>query len=96
VSRSRIADNVFTGIRRRTPFPGLTWSSEPSIWQVANGSAIWLSPGSDENEISGNTFEDVASHAIVLESDNNRVETQSSSDTVRDLGSGNRVTVPDQ
>jgi len=68
----------------------------PPEWADANGSGIWISPGSDGNEIIGNTFEDVASHAIVLEDDSNRVETRSSSDTVRDLGSGNRVTGPNQ
>jgi len=95
-SRNRIVNNTITGVVRRHPFPG-NWNPDlDQAWRDANGSGIWLSPGSDENEIVGNTFEDVASHAIVLEGDNNRVETRSSSDTVRDLGIGNRVTVPDQ
>jgi len=85
-SRNRIVNNTVTRVVRREPFPG-----NPDAWREANGSAIWLSPGSDENEIIGNTFEDVASHAIVLEGDRNVVEKRSSSDTVRDLGSGNRV-----
>jgi pimeloyl-ACP methyl ester carboxylesterase len=52
-----------------------------------------VSPGSNGNEIVGNTFEEVASDAIVIEGDRNRVETRSASDAVRDLGRENRVGV---
>lgn len=90
-SNNRIVGNHVEGIRRRSPFPGLTWGDDPDRWREANGSGIWVSPGSDDNEIVGNTFEDVASDAIVLEGDGNRVELGSASDVVRDLGSENEV-----
>jgi hypothetical protein len=91
-SRNRIVNNTITGIARRDPFPGNTLAFPPVRWREANGSGIWISRGSDRNEIHGNTFEDIASYAVVLEGDGNVVETRSASDTVRDLGSGNRVT----
>lgn len=89
-SRNRISGNTITGIRRREPFPGITWGAPPT-WEVANGSAIWVSPGSEENEIAGNIFEDIAAFTVVVEGDDNRVELRSADDTVRDLGCGNRV-----
>jgi parallel beta-helix repeat protein len=73
-SGNRIANNTLTAVERRDPFPGNTLGGEPERWREANGSAIWLSPGSDENEIAGNTFEDIAAFAVVLEGDSNRVE----------------------
>lgn len=91
-TRNRIVDNTITGVQRREPFPGNTLGGDPERWRVANGSGIWISPGSEENEIVGNVFEDIASDAVVLEGNRNRVETLSTSDAVRDLGSGNRVT----
>lgn len=91
-SRNRISGNTLTGIQRREPFPGITWiGAEHTTWEAANGSAIWISPGSDGNEVVGNIFEDIAADAVVLEGDSNRVELRSASDSVRDLGSGNRV-----
>lgn len=95
-SRNRIVGNTITGIRRREPFPGNTVLSSSERWREANGSGIWLSPGSDGNEIVANTFEDIAAHAIVLEGDSNRVELRSASDSVHDVGSGNRVTVAER
>jgi parallel beta-helix repeat protein len=97
-SRNRIVNNTITGIKVRERFPGNYFGPLPELelrpaWQAANGSGIWLSPGSDENEILGNTFEDVAAGAIVLEGGRNRVEHRDASDAVRDLGSGNRVSV---
>jgi pimeloyl-ACP methyl ester carboxylesterase/ketosteroid isomerase-like protein len=93
-SRNRIVNNTITGVLRREPFPG-NWNSElDQAWRAANGAGIWLSPGSDENEIAGNSFDDITTHAIVLEGDRNRVKTGGASDAVHDLGSGNRVTVP--
>jgi parallel beta-helix repeat protein len=93
-SRNRIVNNTITGVLRRKPFPG-NWSSEfDQEWRDANGSGIWLSPGSDENDIIGNVFEDVAGHAVVIEGDRNRVHTRSAGDAVRDMGSGNRVSGP--
>jgi parallel beta-helix repeat protein len=94
-SRNRIAGNTIAGIRPRDPFPGndLHIGMSPQ-WEVANGAGIWISPGSDGNEIAGNTFEDVASYAVFLEGDNNRVELRSAGDTVRDLGTGNRISGP--
>jgi parallel beta-helix repeat protein len=98
-SRNRIANNTVTRVVRREPFPGNSMAALPILggnpegWRQANGSSIWISPGSDENEIVGNTFEDIASHAIVLEGDRNRVETRTPANSVRDLGSGNQVSV---
>jgi parallel beta-helix repeat protein len=90
-SRNLIVNNTITGVVRRQPFPG-NWNSEPDqVWREANGSGIWLSPGSNENEIAGNVFEDIAGDAIVLEGDRNRVETRSTSDGIRDEGSGNLI-----
>lgn len=94
LSPSRISDNTIMGIRRRAPFPGLTWDGYEHRWEEANGSAIWVSPGSDGNEIAGNRFEDIAAAAVYVEGDSNRVELQNAGDTVRDLGSGNRVSGP--
>lgn len=94
-SRNRILNNTITGIARRSPFPGTTMNSaDPEAWREANGSGIWVSSGSEENEIVGNTFEDIAGHAVVLQGDRNVVEIRSPSDSVRDLGSGNRVSGP--
>jgi parallel beta-helix repeat protein len=92
-SRNRIVNNSIRGVVVRDPFPGNRLSFGPD-WQEANGSGIWVSPGSAENEILGNTFEDITSDAIVIEGDRNRVETRSAIDAVRDLGSGNRVSGP--
>lgn len=89
-SGNRIVNNTITGIAVRDPFPGNTMYVPPA-WKEANGSGIWVSPGSHENEIRGNTFEDVASSAIVLEGDGNHVVTRSDGDAVQDLGTGNRV-----
>jgi uncharacterized protein (TIGR02246 family) len=98
-SRNRIADNEISGIVRRSPFPGNamgTWGARGLAppWAEGNGAGIWLSPGSEENEIVGNVFEDVASYAVVIEGDRNRVETRSASDAVHDLGGGNQVSGP--
>jgi parallel beta-helix repeat protein len=96
-SGNRIANNTFTTIAPRDPFPGNFFGPRPEMgvpleWEGANGSGIWVSSGSEENEIVGNRFSDIASDAIVLQADRNRVETRSASDPVRDLGSGNQVT----
>jgi hypothetical protein len=91
-ARNRIVNNTFSAIRVRDPFPGNVLGAPPA-WEVANGSAIWVSAGSVENEIIGNVFEDVATEAVVLEGDRNVVETRNVADAVRDLGSGNRVRV---
>lgn len=91
VSRSRIAGNTITGIERRDPFPGITWDGFEQQWETANGSGIWLSPGSDGNEVVGNVFEDIAADAVVVEGDGNQVELADPADAVRDLGRSNRV-----
>lgn len=93
-SHNRIADNTIAGIILRDPFPGNTGSGPKS--RNANGAGIWVSAGSDRNEIFGNTFADIATYAVVLEGDRNVVRTRRVSDEVRDLGAGNRVTRPDQ
>lgn len=90
-SQIRIVGNTITGIQRRVPFPGNTWGFPP-MWATANGSAIWISPGSEGNEIAENVFEDIEGDAVVLEGDQNQVVVLDSNDTVRDLGSGNVVT----
>lgn len=94
-SGNRIVNNRITGVGRRNPFPGNTLLSKAPEWREANGSGIWVSLGSNENEIRGNIFEDIASYAVVLEGDSNRVRLHSASDMVRDLGTGNRVSGPD-
>lgn len=90
-SGNRIVDNIITGVAVRDPFPGNTMYVPPP-WGEANGSGIWVSPGSDSNEIVGNTFEKVAGAEVFVEGDRNRVELRSPTDSVRDLGRGNEVT----
>ncbi|HUG38904.1 MAG TPA: alpha/beta fold hydrolase [Longimicrobiales bacterium] len=97
-SGNRFVNNTITGIALRTPFPGNTMTTplgQPTPWRQANGSAIWISPGSDGNEIAGNEFEDIAAFAVVVEGDGNRVDLTDPADAVRDLGTGNRVSGPD-
>jgi hypothetical protein len=89
-SRNRFVENTISGVVTRTSFPGNTLGSNAG-WGAANGSGIWLSHGSDENEIVGNRFSDIASYAIVIEGDRNRVEVSGPGDAVRDLGSGNQL-----
>jgi ketosteroid isomerase-like protein len=91
-SSNRVANNMITDIRHRDPFPGNVVGTVPE-WADANGSGIWLSPGSDQNKTLGNVFEDVAGHAVVIEGDRNRVETGSANDAVLDVGEGNTVRV---
>jgi parallel beta-helix repeat protein len=93
-SRNRIVNNTISGIAPRDPFPGNTLGPPPA-WREANGAGVWLSPGSHENEIVGNTFADIAAHAIVVEGDGNTVETRSAADAVRDLGADNQFWGPD-
>jgi hypothetical protein len=89
-SGNRIINNSISGVRLRGTYPGDTFSRPPP-GPDANGAGIWISRGSDENEILGNVFDDVAGDTIVLEGDRNRVETRSTSDSVHDVGSANRV-----
>jgi pimeloyl-ACP methyl ester carboxylesterase len=93
-SRNRIVNNRITSVTRRDPLPDLPDFFPDSVlaWTDANGSAIWVSPGSDGNEIVDNTFEEIASHPVVLEGDSNVVQMLNGVDMVRDLGSDNRVT----
>ena len=91
-SQNRIVENTITSIERREPFPGITWDGFAALWEAANGSGIWLSPGSNGNEIVGNSFHEIAGTAVFIESDSNRVVLQDVSDAVRNLGTGNRVT----
>ena len=90
-ARTRIVNNTITGVRVRDPFPGNTLWGGQERWREANGSAIWISPGSHGNEIVGHTFENIASHTVFLEGDSSHVEVRDAADAVRDLGSGNRV-----
>jgi parallel beta-helix repeat protein len=99
-SRNRIVNNTVTRVLRREPFPGNAIAAmpvlggDPNAWREANGSAIWLSPGSDENEIVNNTFVGVAACAAYLTGERNVVETRTASDEVCDLGAGNQVRGP--
>lgn len=90
-SSNRIVNNTITGIASRAPFPGNTLGDDPEVWREANGSAIWISPGSLANEIIGNTFENVTSYAIVIEGTGNIVELRGARDNVRDTRNANRV-----
>jgi hypothetical protein len=98
-SRNRIVNNTISRIAERDPFPGNALGPRGEMgalaWREADGAGIWLSPGSDENEIVGNIFEDVASYAIVLEGARNRVEVADPAAAIHDLGMGNRVSAPD-
>ncbi len=88
-SRNRIVTNTISGLGLQDP----SSLHERVPQAVANGSGIWLSPGSDDNELSGNTFGGIAAHAVVVEGSGNMVEVDNAGDDVRDLGSGNRVTM---
>lgn len=89
--RNRISDNIVTDIRRRAPFPGINWDPSLVTWEAGNGSGIWVSPRSRENEITRNVFERVAGASITLEGGQNRVELLSPGDSVLDLGTGNQI-----
>ncbi len=93
-SRNHIVNNRITSVTRREPLPELPDFFPDTVlaWTDANGSAIWVSPGSDGNEIVDNTFEEIASHPVVLEGDSNFVQMLNGVDVVRDLGNGNRFT----
>ncbi|HUG42078.1 MAG TPA: NosD domain-containing protein, partial [Longimicrobiales bacterium] len=65
-SRNRVVNNTIIGVAVLDPFPGNVLGRRPE-WSEANGSAIWISPGSEDNEIIGNIFDSVVSHAVVLE-----------------------------
>jgi hypothetical protein len=95
-SRNRIVNNTFTRVRLRDPFPGKFFGVLPELnlvpdWQDANGSAIWVSPGSDENQIIASSFADIAAYAVYVNGDRNVIETQRARDSVYDLGTGNQV-----
>jgi parallel beta-helix repeat protein len=72
-SRNRIVNNTVTGVVRREPFPGNSFiampliGGDPEAWCTANGSGIWLSPGSDGNEVAGNVFEGVDGASVARE-----------------------------
>lgn len=92
-SDNRVTNNTITGIIILNPFPGN--GGFPQNSRNGNGSGIWVSKGSDGNEITGNKFNDIATYSIVLEGDSNIVRILRTSDTVHDLGIGNHVTKPD-
>lgn len=93
-SRNRIVNNEITGIVQRDPFPGNSMSFAPPGWGGANGSGIWISKDSRANEVVGNSFEDIAGPAVVIEGDGNMVETMGEGGEVRDLGRANQVRTP--
>ena len=70
-SRSRIVGNAIEGVARRDPFPGNT--DRVLRWGIANGSGIWISALSEENEILDNVFDDVAGRGIYLQGRGNTV-----------------------
>jgi hypothetical protein len=88
---TRISGNTFDGVHRRTPFPGNTLLPPTPGWGQVNGAAIWISPGSDANEIVGNLFRRLDGPAVALDGDRNRVRLDHPDDQVRDRGRGNRV-----
>lgn len=90
-SGNRVEGNHLSDIRLRSPFPGLTWGDHPQRWREANGSGIWVSPASNDNEITDNRFDEIAAHAVVLEGDRNVVKPRRETDQVLDLGDANRV-----
>jgi len=89
-SGNRIANNDIRDVKHRDPFPGNV-IGRPAEWTDANGAGIWISPGSDRNQIVGNDISGTAAEAIVLEGEGNRVETIEPDDEVRDEGTGNTV-----
>jgi parallel beta-helix repeat protein len=98
-SGNRIANNSITGITRRDPFPGNTVNStdpETSGWRAANGAGIWISRGSDRNDVASNRITDVAAHHVVLEGNENVVAGVDSAEAVLDLGTANRVLIGEE
>ncbi len=89
---NRIVANTITGIQLRETYPGHTLGF-PTPGTDANGSGIWLSPGSNGNEIENNSFKDIASNALFMEGDNNLVQVKNPADSIRDLGTGNKVII---
>jgi hypothetical protein len=92
-SGNRIVGNQISAIRRRSPFPGLTWGDDPNRWREANGSAIWISEGSDENLVAGNIFTEIEGPEVYVAGDRNDIRVSDPEAVVRDEGRGNRVTV---
>ncbi len=88
-SNNRIANNIITGIILLKPFPGNGGYSPNS--GNGNGAGIWVSKGSDGNEITGNIFRDIATYSIVLEGNHNILRIHSSGDSIHDLGTDNHV-----
>ncbi len=90
-SQNRILNNTIEDITVREPFPGNVMDprKDKLEWEKANGSGIWISPGSSGNEIIGNTFENIASYAVFLEGDSNRVVMPNLDNEMKDLGAGN-------
>jgi proline iminopeptidase len=66
-SRNRIAGNVIEGVVAREPFPGNTMAGMPDAWRHANGSGIWISPGSEGNVLEENVFDGIAHATVVRE-----------------------------
>ena len=92
-SGNRISNNSIEGVVRREPFPGNHLHLLTGPWESANGSGIWISPGSNGNEVTGNDFKDIASAAVFIEGDNNLVVQRKPNDSIKDMGTNNRVTL---
>ena len=93
-SSNRLVGNRITDIRRRDPFPGLTWGEDPTVWKDANGSAIWISAGSDLNQLEGNSFEGIEASAVMIQGDENEVTLGDEESKVEDRGQGNQIRRP--
>ena len=90
-SRCEVTGNTLRAIRRRVPFPGNTLDDDPEPWEVANGAAIWISPGSEGNLVARNSILDLDGESVVIEGDGNRIEVSSEDESVRDLGRANTL-----
>lgn len=89
--RNRIVDNTISDIRRRDPFPGVTWDPSLVTWARGNGSGIWVGPKGSDNEITRNIFTRIAGPSITIEGSGNRVTVSGTGDTVSDLSDEDRA-----
>lgn len=72
-SNNRLIGNEISGIRKRDPFPGLTWFDDATAWEDANGTGIWISAGSENNHLEANRFDNIEVSTVVDDGDGNEV-----------------------
>tara|TARA_A100001391_G_scaffold156803_2_gene115009 strand:+ start:1450 stop:2817 length:1368 start_codon:yes stop_codon:yes gene_type:complete len=72
-SMNQLIGNEISGIRKREPFPGLTWGEDATVWEEANGSGIWISPGSENNYLEGNRFDNIEAFNVIDDGEGNEV-----------------------